>query len=316
MSYQLNEKVKIFTLDSNPELAHEIVRYLNRSIGKSSVSKFSDGEIQINIDESVRGCEVYIVQSTSEPVNERLMELLIMIDALKRASAETINVVIPYYGYGRQDRKAHAREPITAKLIANLLQTAGATRMMTMDFHTPQIQGFFDIPVDPLIGTPVLAQYFEQKELTDLVVVAPHNNAVGRARKLASRLNAPLALIDRRRTEEGAVKVMNVIGEVSGKNVVMIDDMIDTARTITVAAEALKEKGAKTVYVGCTHPILSGDAINRIEQSSIEELVITNTIALPRDKQLDKITILSVAPLLADGINRIHNDMPVSILFE
>lgn len=316
MSYQLNEKVKIFTLDSNPELAHEIVSYLNCSIGKSSVSKFSDGEIQINIDESVRGCEVYIVQSTSEPVNERLMELLVMIDALKRASAESINVVIPYYGYGRQDRKANAREPITAKLIANLLETAGATRMMTMDFHTPQIQGFFDIPVDPLTGVPVLAQYFEQKELTDLVVAAPHNNAVGRARKLASRLHAPLALIDRRRTEEGAVKVMNVIGEVSGKNVVMIDDMIDTARTITVAAEALKEKGAKTVYVGCTHAILSGEAINRIERSSIEELVVTDTIALSRDKQLDKITILSVAPLLADGINRIHHDLPVSILFE
>lgn len=316
MSYQLNEKVKIFTLDSNPELAHEIASYLNRSIGKSSVSKFSDGEIQINIDESVRGCEVYIVQSTSEPVNERLMELLIMIDALKRASAEIINVVIPYYGYGRQDRKAHAREPITAKLIANLLETAGATRMMTMDLHTPQIQGFFNIPIDPLTGIPVLAQYFEQKELTDLVVVAPHNNTVGRARKLASRLNAPLALIDRRRTKAGTAKVMNVIGEVSGKNIVMIDDMIDTASTITVAAEALKSKGAKRVYVGCTHPILSGNAINRIEQSSIEELVITNTIALPRDKQLDKITILSVAPLLADGINRIHHDMPVSILFE
>lgn len=316
MSYQLNEKVKIFTLDSNPELAHEIASYLNRSIGKSSVSKFSDGEIQINIDESVRGCEVYIVQSTSEPVNERLMELLIMIDALKRASAEIINVVIPYYGYGRQDRKAHAREPITAKLIANLLETAGATRMMTMDLHTPQIQGFFNIPIEPLTGIPVLAQYFEQKELTDLVVVAPHNNTVGRARKLASRLNAPLALIDRRRTKEGTAKVMNVIGEVSGKNIVMIDDMIDTASTITVAAEALKDKGAKTVYVGCTHPILSGNAINRIEQSPIEELVITNTIALPRDKQLDKITILSVAPLLADGINRIHHDMPVSILFE
>lgn len=316
MSYQLNEKVKIFTLDSNPELAHEVASYLNRSIGKSSVSKFSDGEIQVNIDESVRGCEVYIVQSTSEPVNERLMELLIMIDALKRASAEIINVVIPYYGYGRQDRKAHAREPITAKLIANLLETAGATRMMTMDLHTPQIQGFFNIPIDPLTGIPVLAQYFEQKELADLVVVAPHNNTVGRARKLASRLNAPLALIDRRRTKEGTAKVMNVIGEVSGKNIVMIDDMIDTASTITVAAEALKDKGAKTVYVGCTHPILSGNAINRIEQSPIEELVITNTIALPRDKQLDKITILSVAPLLADGINRIHNDMPVSILFE
>lgn len=316
MSYQLNEKVKIFTLDSNPELAHEIASYLNRSIGKSSVSKFSDGEIQINIDESVRGCEVYIVQSTSEPVNERLMELLIMIDALKRASAEIINVVIPYYGYGRQDRKAHAREPITAKLVANLLETAGATRMMTMDLHTPQIQGFFNIPIDPLTGIPVLAQYFEQKELTDLVVVAPHNNTVGRARKLASRLNAPLALIDRRRTKEGTAKVMNVIGEVSGKNIVMIDDMIDTASTITVAAEALKDKGAKTVYVGCTHPILSGNAINRIEQSPIEELVITNTIVLPRDKQLDKITILSVAPLLADGINRIHHDMPVSILFE
>lgn len=316
MSYQLNEKVKIFTLDSNPELAHEVASYLNRSIGKSSVSKFSDGEIQVNIDESVRGCEVYIVQSTSEPVNERLMELLIMIDALKRASAEIINVVIPYYGYGRQDRKAHAREPITAKLIANLLETAGATRMMTMDLHTPQIQGFFNIPIDPLTGIPVLAQYFEQKELADLVVVAPHNNTVGRARKLASRLNAPLALIDRRRTKEGTAKVMNVIGEVSGKNIVMIDDMIDTAITITVAAEALKDKGAKTVYVGCTHPILSGNAINRIEQSPIEELVITNTIGLPRDKQLDKITILSVAPLLADGINRIHHDMPVSILFE
>ncbi len=316
MSYQLNDKVKIFTLDSNPQLAHEIVSHLNHSMGKSSVSKFSDGEIQINIDESVRGCEVYIVQSTSQPVNERIMELLIMIDALKRASAKTINIVIPYYGYARQDRKARSREPVTAKLIANLLERAGATRLIAMDLHTAQIQGFFDIPVDQLVGIPVISHYFEQKGLTDVVVVAPHNNGVVRARKLANRLNVPLALIDRRRSKSDDVKVMNVIGDVSGKNVIMIDDMIDTARTITAAAKALTEHGAKAVYAGCTHAILSGKAIERIEQSSIEELVITNTIALPPKKELLKITTLSVAPLLADAINRIHHDMPVSILFE
>ncbi|HZG70557.1 MAG TPA: ribose-phosphate diphosphokinase [Chondromyces sp.] len=316
MGYQLNEKVKIFTMNSNRKLAYEIVNQLGWKMGKSWVSKFSDGETQINIEESVRGCEVYLVQSTSQPGNEHIMELLIMIDALKRASAKTINVVIPYYGYARQDRKARSREPVTAKLIANLLEKAGANRIITMDLHAAQIQGFFDIPVDQLLGVPVLSDYFEQKGLDDIIVVAPDNGGVVRARKMASRLNAPIAFIDKRRPQPNVAEVMNIIGDIKGKNAIIIDDLIDTAGTITLAANALIEKGAKAVYACCTHPVLSGPAISRIESSPIKELVITNTIELPEEKQLSKITTLSVAPLLAEAINRIHNELSLSSLFD
>ncbi|WP_438824581.1 ribose-phosphate diphosphokinase [Bacillus sp. JJ1521] len=306
----------MFSLNSNSKLAKEMATLLGCELGKSTVSRFSDGEIHINIEESVRGSEVYLVQSTSQPANEHVMELLIMIDALKRASAKDINVVIPYYGYARQDRKARSREPITAKLIANLLETAGATRVLTMDLHAPQIQGFFDIPVDQLLGVPLLAEYFAGKELDDVVVVAPDQGGVVRARKLASQLNVPIAFIDKRRPKPNVAEIMNIIGNIEGKNAIIIDDLIDTAGTITIAAKALKEMGAKGVYACCTHPVLSGPAIERIESSPIQELVITNTIQLPEEKQIDKITTISVAPLLVNAIDRIHNEKAVSPLFE
>ncbi|MFL6518296.1 MAG: ribose-phosphate diphosphokinase, partial [Bacillus sp. (in: firmicutes)] len=248
---------------------------LGCELGKCSVSHFSDGEIQIHIEESVRGSEVYIVQSTSYPVNDNILELLIMIDALKRASASIINVVIPYYGYGRQDRKARSREPITAKLVANLLETTGASRILTMDLHTSQIQGFFDIPVEHLYGVPILGQYFQEKGLEDIVIVAPHNGSIGRARKVANLLHVPLALIDKRRFEENGPQIVNVIGNVEGKNAIIIDDLIDTGETITLAAKALAENGAKSIFAGCTHPVLTDKAIEKIESSPIEELVIT-----------------------------------------
>ena len=316
MAYQLNNCFKMFSLNSNSKLAEEMAILLGCELGKSSVSRFSDGEIHINIEESVRGSEVYLVQSTSQPANEHVMELLIMIDALKRASAKDINVVIPYYGYARQDRKARSREPITAKLIANLLETAGATRVLTMDLHAPQIQGFFDIPVDQLLGVPLLAKYFAEKGLDDVVVVAPDQGGVVRARKLASQLNAPIAFIDKRRPKPNVAQIMNIVGNIEGKNAIIIDDLIDTAGTITIAAQALKEMGAKGVYACCTHPVLSGPAIERIEASPIQELVITNTIQLPEEKQLDKITTISVAPLLVNAVDRIHNERAVSPLFE
>lgn len=306
----------MFSLNSNPKLASEMALLLGCELGKSSVTRFSDGEIQINIEESVRGSDVYLVQSTSQPGNEHLMELLIMIDALKRASAKTINVVIPYYGYARQDRKARSREPITAKLVANLLETAGANRVLTIDLHAPQIQGFFDIPVDQLVGVPILADYFDNKGLEDVVIVAPDNGGVVRARKLASRLHAPIALVDKRRPQPNVVEVMNIVGNIEGKNAILIDDMIDTAGTITLAANALMEKGAKAVYACCTHAVLSGAAISRIEGSAIKELVVTNSIELPEEKMINKITSLSIAPLLVDAIDRIHNEKAVSPLFE
>lgn len=316
MAYQLKPCFKMFTLNSNRKLAAEMAQLLGCELGKSSVTRFSDGEIQMNIEESVRGSEVYLVQSTSQPGNEYIMELLIMIDAMKRASAKIINVVIPYYGYARQDRKARSREPITAKLIANLLEKAGANRVITMDLHAPQIQGFFDIPVDQLIGVPILSQYFEEKGLEDIVVVAPDNGGVVRARKMASQLHAPIALIDKRRPEPNVAEIMNIVGNIEGKNVIIIDDLIDTAGTITLAANALIEKGAKAVYACCTHPVLSGPAISRIEASPITELVVTNTIELPEEKMISKITSLSVAPLLVEAIDRIHNEKAVSPLFE
>ncbi|MEH7376994.1 ribose-phosphate diphosphokinase [Neobacillus drentensis] len=316
MTYQQNKRFKLFSLNSNQKLAAEMAELLGCELGKSSVSHFSDGEIQIHIEESVRGSEVYIVQSTSYPVNDNILELLIMIDALKRASAGVINVVIPYYGYGRQDRKARSREPITAKLVANLLETTGATRILTMDLHTSQIQGFFDIPVEHLYGVPILGQYFQEKGLEDIVIVAPHNGSIGRARKVANLLHAPIALIDKRRFEENGVETTNVVGNVEGKNVIIIDDLIDTGETIALAAKALAENGAKSIYAGCTHPVFTDKAIEKIEASPIKELVVTNTIQLPEDKVISKIKTISVAPLLVEAIDRIHNEKAVSPLFE
>ncbi|MEH7097355.1 ribose-phosphate diphosphokinase [Neobacillus vireti] len=316
MTYQLKKSFKMFSLNSNRELAEEMAQLLGCELGKSSVKQFSDGEIQINIEESVRGSDVFLVQSTSQPINDNIMELLVMVDALKRASAKMINVVIPYYGYARQDRTAKPREPITAKLVARLLETTGASRVLTMDFHAPQLQGFFDIPVDHLIANPILGNYFEKKGLEDVVVVAPHNGAVIRARKLASILNAPIALIDRRQSESGVSEIMHVIGNIEGKNAIIIDDLINTAGTITLAANALAERGAKSIYACCTHPVFSAEAISRIESSPIKELVVTNTIEMTEDKRIDKITTLSVAPLMVDAIERIHNEKAVSPLFE
>ncbi|CEI80967.1 Ribose-phosphate pyrophosphokinase [Oceanobacillus oncorhynchi] len=310
-------KLRLFSLNSHYTLAKEIADILNVPLGKSSVKHFSDDEIQINIEESVRGCEVYLIQSTSEPANEHIMELLIMIDAMKRASAESINVIIPYYGYARQDRKARAREPITAKLIADLIETAGASRIITLDLHARQIQGFFDLPVDQLMGVPVLAEYFKKKLPTEeVIVVAPDNGGVGRARKMATILDAPIALIDKRRPKPNVSQVMNVIGDVAGKNVILIDDLIDTAGTLISAADALVGRGAEEIYACCTHPVLSGTAVERIESSIIKELVITNSIYLPEEKQINKITSLTIAPLLADAVLRVHNNASVSVLFE
>lgn len=316
MANYLDPNLKVFSLNSNPELSKEIARHIGINLGKCSVTSFSDGEIQINIEESIRGCDVYVIQSTSDPVNKHLMELLIMIDALKRASAKTINVVLPYYGYARQDRKARAREPITAKLVANLLETAGATRVITLDLHASQIQGFFDIPVDQLLGVPILSDYFLGKALDDLVIVSPDHGGVTRARKMADRLKAPIAIIDKRRPRPNVSEVMNIIGNIEGRTAIIIDDIIDTAGTITLAANALIESGAKEVYACCTHPVLSGPAIERIQNSCISELVVTNTIPLPEEKKIDKITQLSMAPLLGEAIICVHEKLSVSKLFD
>lgn len=316
--HYFDPRLKIFALNSNRPLAEKIAAAVGVELGKSSVTQFSDGEIQVNIEESIRGCHVYVVQSTSSPVNDNLMELLIMIDALKRASAKTINVVMPYYGYARQDRKARAREPITAKLVANMIEKAGATRLLTLDLHASQIQGFFDIPVDHLMGAPLIADYFLEKGICgdDVVVVSPDHGGVTRARKLAEFLKAPIAIIDKRRPKANVAEVMNIIGKVDGKTCVIIDDMIDTAGTITLAANALKEAGAKQVYASCTHPVLSGPAMQRIQDSAIEHLVVTDSIYLSDERKIDKIDEISVGELMGDAIKRIHENKPVSPLFE
>ncbi|RUL49149.1 MULTISPECIES: ribose-phosphate diphosphokinase [Lysinibacillus] len=313
-----DSKLKIFSLNSNYPLAQEIAELMGVELGKSSVKHFSDGEIQISIEESIRGCDVFVVQSTSAPVNEHLMELLIMIDALKRASARTINVVMPYYGYARQDRKAKAREPITAKLVANLLETAGATRVIVLDLHAPQIQGFFDVLIDHLQAVPILSDYFKSKDINpeDICVVSPDHGGVTRARKMAERLKAPIAIIDKRRPKPNVAEVMNIVGNVEGKVCILIDDIIDTAGTITIGANALVEAGAKEVYACCSHPVLSGPAIERIENSSIKELVVTNTIQLSEEKLSPKVKQLSVANLMAEAISRVYENKSVSTLFD
>jgi ribose-phosphate pyrophosphokinase len=280
------------------------------------VTKFSDGEISANIWESVRGLDVYIIQSTCNPVNDNLMELLIMIDAMKRASAGRINAIIPYYGYARQDRKAKARDPITAKLVADLIVAAGADRVLTMDLHANQIQGYFNIPVDHLLGMPIIAKYFKERHMDDLVVVSPDHGSVTRARNLAQYLDCPIAIIDKRRPEPNKSEIMNIIGNIEGKNCIIIDDLIDTAGTICNAANAIKELGAKSVRAAATHPVLSGSAIERLENSAIEELVLLNTVPLPKEKKLAKMTFLSVAPLFAEAMTRVFTNGSISVLFD
>lgn len=316
MSYS---NLKLFALSSNKELAKKVAQSMGVSLGKSSVKQFSDGEIQVNIEESIRGNHVFILQSTSSPVNDNLMEILIMVDALKRASAETINVVMPYYGYARQDRKARSREPITSKLVADMLEVAGVDRLLTVDLHAAQIQGFFDIPVDHLMGAPLIADYLERQGFVgdDVVVVSPDHGGVTRARKLAQCLQTPIAIIDKRRSVDkmNTSEVMNIIGDIKGKTCILIDDMIDTAGTICHAADALAAAGAKCVYASCTHPVLSGPAMTNIEQSAIEKLIVLDTIYLPQDRLIDKIEQISIADLIGEAIIRIHEKRPLSPLF-
>lgn len=311
------KKIKIFAGNSNPELAKKICGELGIPLGDAEVKRFSDGEISVNINETVRGVDVFIVQSTSIPlVNTYLMEMLIMVDAMKRASAGRITCVMPYYGYARQDRKAKARDPISAKLVADLITAAGADRVLTMDLHASQIQGYFDIPVDHLVGVPILSEYFKLKNIEDLVVVSPDLGSVTRTRDFSYRLDAPIAIIDKRRPKANVSEVMNVIGDIDGKNVILIDDMIDTAGTITHGAAALKEMGAKDVYACCTHGVFSGPAIERIKDSVIKELVVLDTINLEHAKGIENITELSVAPIFAESIRRIFNNDSVSKLFD
>ena len=307
----------IFAGSAHPELAKEISEILHIPLGKCSLSKFSDGEISVNITETVRGREVYIIQPTGLPVNDNLMELCIMMDAMRRASVGKINAVIPYYGYARQDRKAKPRDPISAKLVADILVAAGADDIMTVDLHAPQIQGYFNIPVNHLEGMPVLAQYFLEKNFAskDLVVVSPDHGSVTRARNFAHYFNCPIAIIDKRRPKANVSEVMNIIGDVDGKTCLMIDDMIDTAGTITNAADALKKFGAAEVYAAATHPVLSGPAIERIQNSAIKEMVLLNTIPVPEEKKISKITILSIAPLIAEAMRRVSHNESLSVLY-
>lgn len=312
------KNIKVFSANANPELAQAIASKLGVSLGDAQVLKFSDGEIGVNINETVRGQDVFIVQSTSYPVNEHLMELLIMIDACKRASAGRITAVMPYYGYARQDRKAKARDPISAKLVADLIAKAGADRVLTMDLHAPQIQGFFDIPVDHLLGVPILAPYFNDKfdgNKDDVVVVSPDLGSVTRARNFATRLDVPIAIVDKRRPKANVCEVMNIIGDIKDKICIIVDDMIDTAGTLCNGANALKERGARQVYACATHGVLSGPAIQRINDSVIDELVILDTICQPEDKKCDKIKFLSVADVFAEAIKRIYDDTSISEIF-
>ena len=316
MAFEDGKKLKIFTGNANPELAKEICDYLGLPLGEAFVGRFNNGEVQIMIDESVRGKDVFIIQPTSYPVNDNLMELMVMADALKRASARHITAVVPYYGYARQDRKTRGREPITAKLVANLMQTSGITRLVTIDLHAGQIQGFFDVPVDHLYGASILAKYINEKDLEDVIVVSPDLGGVTRARDLADRIGAPIAIIEKKRPEPGVAKVMNLIGDVKGKNCIIVDDIVDTAGSLVEGAKALKEFGAKSVMAAVTHAVLTDPASKRIANSNIKELIVTNTMPLPENCKLDNVTQLSVAPLLGEAIMRIFHEVSVSNLFD
>ena len=312
------KNIKIFTANSNKVFAEAIAKKLGMELGDSDVGKFSDGEIYVNINETVRGSDVFVVQSTCSPVNDNFMELLIMIDAFKRASAGRITAVMPYFGYARQDRKAKRRDPISAKLCADLITAAGADRVLTMDLHAAQIQGFFNIPVDHLLGQPILSHYYKEMfdgKDSETVVVSPDLGSVTRARKFADYIDVPIAIVDKRRPKPNVSEVMNIIGDIKDKNVILVDDMIDTAGTIVNGAKALMEKGAKKVYACCTHAVLSGPAIERIQNSCIDELVVLDTVPLTEDKKIDKIKVLSAADLFAEAIERIYEDISVSTLF-
>ncbi len=312
----IDHEMKIFTGNSNRDLAQEICEYLQIPLGKASVGTFSDGEINVQLNENVRGKDIFVIQTFSNPINRNLMELLIMMDALKRASAYRITAVLPYYGYARQDRKAEPRVPITAKLIADLITVSGADRVLTLDLHVGQIQGFFNIPVDNIFATPVILEYLKKIDLKDLVVVSPDAGGVERARAIAKKLDTSLAIIDKRREKANVSEVMNIIGDVKGRDALLLDDMIDTAGTITQGAGALKKAGARKVFAACTHPVLSGSAIDRLNGSVIDEVIVTNTIPLNgKDQSCKKITTLSVAPLLGEAIRNTHNETSVSSLF-
>lgn len=311
-----DRKLKIFSGNANLPLAQAIVNHMGISLGDMNVSRFSNGEIRVDINESVRGADCYVLQSAVHPINENLMELLIIGDALRRASARRITAVVPHYFYARQDRKARGREPITAKLVANIISTAGFRRLLTIDLHAAQIMGFFDSPVDHLQAVPLLAEYFKQKGLTNAVVVSPDTGGVPRARDLAERLGVGLAIIDKRRPEPNVAEIMNVIGDVSGKAAIMIDDLIDTGGTIVHGAEALLKRGATEVFAACSHAVFSGPAYERLNKSAVKEIVVTDTIPLDRGRLGDKLKVVSVAPLLAKAMIRIHEDLSVSKIFD
>jgi ribose-phosphate pyrophosphokinase len=308
--------IKVFSGNSNSGLAKEICSYLKIPIGSALTRKFSDGEIFVQIKENVRGKDVFVVQPTCPPVNDNLMELLIMVDALKRASAKRINAVLPYYGYARQDRKVEPRVPISAKLVADLISATGVSRVVSLDLHVGQIQGFFDLPFDHLLAAPVLVDYFKRKNLKDLVVMSPDVGGIERARIIANKLNVGLAIIDKRRSGPNVAEVMNVIGDIKDKNVLIVDDMIDTAGSLINTVDSIITKGAKDIYACCSHPVFSGPAYERIANSKLKEVVVTNTIPIKEDKPKDKIVVLSIADLLGEAIKRIHEGTSVSSLFE
>ena len=311
-----NNRLSLFSGSANIPLAQEVARYLGMDIGPMVRKRFADGELYIQIQESIRGCHVYLIQPCCNPVNDHLMELLIMIDACRRASARQITAVIPYYGYARADRKTAGRESITAKLVANLITEAGAQRVLAMDLHSAQIQGYFDIPFDHVYGSPVLLDYLARKNLSDLVVVSPDVGGVARARAFAKKLNdAPLAIIDKRRQSHNVAQVMNVIGDVKGKTAVLVDDMIDTAGTITEGAKLLREEGARQVYACATHAVFSDPAVSRLSSGVLEEVIVTNTIPVPETHRFSQLTVLSVANLIGEAIWRIHEDTSVSSMF-
>ncbi|MBW2977080.1 ribose-phosphate pyrophosphokinase [Candidatus Woesearchaeota archaeon] len=312
----MKEKLRIISGNANKSLALEVARQLNVQLTPMDIHKFSDGELYARVLESVRGSDVFVIQPTSPDANLHLMELLIMVDALKRASPQRITAVIPYFGYSRQDRKTKPREPITAKLVAKLIEAAGVDRVMTFDLHVAQVQGFFDIASDNLDLIPIYAEHIINKKLKNLVVVAPDVGSAPRARALARVIHAPIAIVDKRRPEQGIAKVENVIGDVKNKTVVMVDDMIDTAGTITEAASLLKKYGANDIYVLATHPVLSGPAIKRLQESPVKEILVTNTIELSKEKKIKKIEVISIAPLLAETIKRAHEGMPMGVVYE
>jgi ribose-phosphate pyrophosphokinase len=309
----VNKPLAIFSGRSNPVLSRAIAEHYGTKLGEVTIKNFSDGELYVKFQESIRGKDVFIIQTTAPPA-ENILELLILIDAAKRASVDRVTAVIPYFGYARQDRKDQPRVSIGAKLLANLLAKAGADRILTMDLHAPQIQGFFDIPLDHLYASPLLVEHFRKQEIEDLVVVAPDVGSLKTARAYSKKLNAGLAFIDKRRPRQNEAEVMNIIGEIKGKNILMIDDMIDTAGTLTNAAVALKDRGAKNITAACTHPILSGPAYQRIEDSPIDSVLVTDTVPLQRPS--DKLNVLSVASIFADAIRRIHTDETISSLFD